>query len=200
MNNWIILLTTAVSNVNNSIHDTEYRKELYNSNILKWLNNTNYIIVVVESSGYDFPDIVNERLYKISLNFETIYSSSQYEAQSIIYALSKIKNTEFYNNCTHILKVTGRYFLENIEDHLNSHLQFQELYLQKHRNDSIKWQHTEYFGIKKELFLLFIEPIKYIGLIEHRLYDFSIDKSCSYIGYFPNNVRRGGDNLLIENL
>ena len=104
MNNWIILLTTAVSNVNNQISDSEYRKELYNSNILKWLNNTNYIIVVVESSGYDFPDIIHERLYKINFKFETaLASSSQYEAQSIIYALVKIKNTDFYQNCTHIL-------------------------------------------------------------------------------------------------
>ena len=201
MINWIVLLTTAVSNVNNTISDTEYRKELYNSNILKWLNNTNYIIVVVESSGYDFPDIVHDRLYKISFKFETgLASSSQYEAQSIIYALEKIKNTDFYNNCTHILKVTGRYFLENIEEHLNSQLQDKDLYLQKHFNDVIKWQNTEYYGIKKELFLSFLEPIIDVGFIEHRLYDFAIDKSCSYIGYFPNNIRRGGDNLLIENL
>ena len=98
------------------------------------------------------------------------------------------------------VKVTGRYFLENIEEHLNNQLQYKDLYLQKHKNDVIKWQNTEYFGIKKELLLSLLEPITDIGYIENRLYEFSVDKSCSYIGYFPNKIRRGGDNLLLEEL
>jgi hypothetical protein len=151
MNNWIVLLTTAVNNFNNTMQYSDYRKQLYNYQILQWLKRTNYKIVVVESSGYDFPDIVNERLHKVIFKFNSgLASSSQYEAQSILYALNDIKNEAFYNNCTHILKVTGRYFLENIEEHLNSQPQYKDLYLQKHRNDSIKWQNSEYYGIKKE--------------------------------------------------
>jgi len=202
MNNWIILLTTAVNNFNNTIKDSEYRKQLYNYQISQWLKRTTFKIVVVESSGYHFPDIINERLHKVTFKFDSeLASSSQYEARSILYALNDIKNTDFYNNCTHILKVTGRYFLENIEQHLNSHPQGKDLYLQKHRNDSIKWQNSEYYGIKKELFPLFLESVKDIGFMEHCLWIFSIDnKSFCHIGYFRNNIRRGGDHLLIKNL
>jgi hypothetical protein len=202
MNNWIILLTTAVTNFNNTMQYSDYRKQLYNYQILQWLKRTNYKIVVVESSGYDFPDIIDERLHKVSFKFNTgLPSSSQYEAQSILNALNDIKNTDFYNNCTHILKVTGRYFLDNVEQHLNRQPQDKDLYLQKHRNDSSKWQHCEYFGIRKELFPIFLNSVKDIGLMENRLWDFSVNnKSYCHIGYFSNNIRRGGDHLLIKNL
>jgi len=202
MNNWIILLTTAVNNVNNTMKYADYRKELYNYQILQWLKRTNYTIVVVESSGYDFPDIVNERLHKVIFKFDKeLASSSQYEAQSILYALNSIKNTDFYDNCTHILKVTGRYFLENLEQHLNNQPQDKDLYLQKHRNDSQNWQNSEYFGIKKELFPLFLDSVKNIGFMENCLWNFSVNnKSYCHIGYFNNNIRRGGDHLLIKNL
>ena len=202
MNSWIILMTTAVTNFNNTMKHSNYRKELYNYQILQWLKRTNFTIVVVESSGYDFPDIFHERLHKVIFKFENgLSSSSQYEAQSILYALDDIKNKDYYTNCTHILKVTGRYFLDNLEKHLNSQPQDKDLYLQKHRNDSIKWQNSEYFGIRKELFPLFLESVKDIGLMENRLWEFSVNnKSYCHIGYFANNIRRGGDNLLIQNL
>lgn len=201
MNKWIILLTTAVSNSNNTIKDTKHRIQLYTSQILLWLKNTRYIIVVVESSGYDFPHIKHERLHKLTFKFTTILaSSSQYEANSILYALNQIKNTEFYNNCTHILKVTGRYFLNNIENHLNSKPQDKDLYLQKRRNNNSKWQNSEYYGIRKELFDNLLQNVKTIGLMENELWLFSINKSGCHIGYFNNNIRRGGDNMLIKQL
>ena len=204
-NKWFILLTTAVANVNNDITDTQYRINLYNSKILEWLEKTNYIIVVVESSGYNFSDITHDRLHKVSFKFEApLKSSSHYEAHSILYALNEIKNTSFYNDCTHILKVTGRYFLDGIEEHLNSKPQDKDLYLQKHRNDKEKSQNSEYFGIRKNLmydFLYdFLNTFKDGYFIEHKLWDFSINKSGCHIGYFDNDVRRGGDNQLIKNL
>jgi len=114
--------------------------------------------------------------------------------------LNEIKNTDYYNNCTHILKVTGRYFLENIEDHLNLKPQDKDLYLQKHRNNKIKWQNSEYYGIRKELFDNLLKNVKTIGFMEHELWSFSINKSGCHIGYFKNTIKRGGDNMLIEQL
>ena len=201
MNKWIVLLTMAVSNSSNTIIDSEYRKKLYAFQIMEWLNKTNCIIVVIESSGYDFPYIENERLHKITFKItENLNSSSQYEAISILHALNEIKDTDYYNECTHILKVTGRYFLYDIENHLNSKPQDKDLYLQKHRNEKIRWQNSEYYGIRKQLFEILLKHVKTSGLMEHTLYNFSINKSGCFIGYFKNNIRRGGDNLLIENL
>jgi hypothetical protein len=201
MNNWIVLLTAAVSNTTNTIHDTEYRKQLYYKQILQWLEKTNYIIVIVESSGYDFPNITHDRLHKITFKFDKpMPSSSQYEAHSILYAIKNIKDCDFYKNCTHILKVTGRYFLSDIEKHLNSKPQDKDLYLQKHRNNNIKWQNSEYYGIRKELFEILLKDVQTAGLMEHELWNFSIGKSGCHIGYFQNDIKRGGDNLLIKDL
>jgi hypothetical protein len=202
MNNWIVLLTTAINNPENLIKDPDLRKVLYHTQIQKWLNETNYDIVVVESSGYNFPEIKHERLHKVIFKFDTnLSSSSQYEALSISRALKDIRNKNFYINCTHILKVTGRYFLKDITNHLNNVEQNKDLYLQKHFNNKKKCQNSEYYGIKKELYDLFIEGgVKKIGLMEDELFKFAISKSICRIGYFPNNIRRGGDNLLIENL
>jgi hypothetical protein len=201
MNNWIILLTTAIDNPSHTITDTEFRKDLYKKQINRWLNETNYIIVVVESSGYDFPDITHERLHKLSFIINAILpSSSQYEAVSIVYALNKIKNEGYYNNCTHILKVTGRYFLENLKLVLDESEQDKDLYLQKHFNETISWQNSEYYGIRKELYCSFIGSILMTGLMEHKLWIFASDKNICRIGTFSNDIRRGGDNMLIENL
>jgi len=201
MNKWIVLLTAAVSNITNTINDVEYRKYLYSKQIIQWLSKTNYTIVIVESSGYDFPNITHDRLHKITFKFDkTMPSSSQYEANSILYAINNISSCDFYKNCTHILKVTGRYFLPDVEKHLNSKPQDKDLYLQKHRKDDIKWQNSEYYGIRKELFDNLLKDVKTTGLMEHELWKFSIGKSGCHIGYFENNIRRGGDNLLIKNL
>lgn len=206
MNKWIVLVTTAINNPLNTIKDSNFRKLLYINQIKKWLNETNYVIVVVESSGYKFPEIEHERLYKVIFNIndfldDLFSSSSQYEAISISRALEDIRNKDFYINCTHILKVTGRYFLKDITNHLNNVEQNKDLYLQKHFNFNKNWQHSEYYGIKKELYDLFIEGgVKKIGLMEVKLFEFAVSKSICRIGYFPNNIRRGGDNLLIENL
>ena len=121
-NKWIILLTTAI-NVNNQ-KQIDYRKKLYLQQIEQWLNNTNFFIFIVESTGSDFfNDIKNKnsnRIDVISLNLEKSNSSYILEAQSIKYAMNFILNTNIGQECTHILKVTGRYFLNDIQDTLHN--------------------------------------------------------------------------------
>jgi hypothetical protein len=193
-NKWIILLTTAVNN-------DEERKKIYISAINKWLNNTSFDIFVVESSGYNFDEIKNDRLHVYTFKFnEKLNSSSQYEAKSILNILNNIKNNEKYKESTHILKVTGRYYLENIESVLNNLENNKDLYLQIHRNNDDKWQNSEYLGIRKDLLSQLANTIKDKGLFENKLYIFSLDKDYIQFGPFKNNVKRGGDNLLLSNL
>lgn len=202
-NKWLVLLTTCVKTTCNSIEDQAYRIDLYKKQIQKWLNNTNYHIVVIESSGHDICNdiIANERLhsYKTILNFS---SSSQSEANSMLYVLDQIKNEDFYINCTHILKVTGRYYLQNIEHVLENYsLKNMNMYVQKHKNISIRWQNTEYYGIKKQLLNQFLETVVVAGLMEHKFYDFiSIHRKTVLLPGFPNNIARGGDRLIINPL
>lgn len=192
-NKWIILLTTAVN-----LEDSEYRKKLYEQQINRWLNETSHEIVVVESSGYDFP-IEHERLHKIIFTIhEKMSSSTHYEAKSILHTLEQIEDEPYYKNCTHVLKVTGRYFLKNIEHVLKNYEPDLDLYLQHHLTGS---QNCEYYGIRKELFIPFIKPIIYGDkLMETCLGDFAINNRFCRIGTFPNDIKRGGDKRLLENL
>lgn len=205
INDLIVILTTSISNKENTITDTEYRKELYSSNILKWLEYTLYPIVVIESSGYNFPEINHERLYKYSFEFDDnikLTHSGDKEIYSLSFVLDKIKDLDIYKNCSHILKVTGRYYLEGIEAVLTSVPLHKELYLQFHRYDDIKYQHSEYFGMKKELLNNFVSDYYNLNgeLMEQKLWGFSINKDKWHIGYFNNKIKRGGDNMLITKL
>jgi len=190
---WIILLTTAVNN------DDE-RKNIYIESITKWLNNTPFNIFVVESSNYPFNEFKdNERFYCHTFSFnEKFPSSSQSEANSILNILDNIKDNEKYKKCKYILKVTGRYYLDGIENVLNNLEDNKDLYLQIHRKNN--WQNSEYYGIKKELLNELCLNIKEIGLFENKLFEFSNNKNWVNIGPFKNNIKRGGDGLIINEL
>jgi hypothetical protein len=204
-NKWIVLLTTCIKTTPlNSISNQEYRTELYKEQIQKWLNNTNYEIVVVESSGSDsFSDLeCNNRLHVYKTIVTDCGSSSQSEANSIMYVLGQIQNEDFYLNCTHILKVTGRYYLQNIQHILQNYpKQDMNMYVQQHKNSNIRWQHTEYYGIKKELFKDMLEPVVIAGLMEHRFYDFiDMNRNVCVLPSFPNKIPTGGTDRIIDPL
>jgi len=192
-NKWCILLTTAVNN-------DESRKKLYIDSITKWLEKTNYDIFVVESSNYSFDELKNERLYVYSFQIEPKNSTTQYEAESILNILEDIKDHPKLEECSHILKVTGRYYLDDIEEVLDSADPDKDFYFQIHRNNN--WQNSEYFGIRKELLKPLIEDIKADEKkhFEHKLYEFSVDKDFVHIGPFKNNIARGGDGLVLKDL
>ena len=198
-NKWAVLLTTAV-NINNDIQDIKNRKIIYSNQIGNWLTKTNMYIFVIESSGYGFPKLCHDRLIKITTKLPKMCSSSQSEAASMLYAINEMKDNEHFKNCSHILKVTGRYFLDNIENVLKNTISNLDVYLQIHKNHTIKWQNTEYYGIKKELIEPFINTVLEIGTMEAKFYDFILSNNLTAqnIGPFKNNIRRGGDKLLIK--
>jgi len=174
------------------------RKDLYITQINRWLLETTLPIFVVESSGYTFNEIKNDRLHVMTLNIpDKLNSSSQYEAKSILYAIQQMQHFQEYVNCTHILKVTGRYFLQNIETKLDTIDKTYDLYLQKHKQ--LNWRNSEYFGIRKELMSPLMESVQN-KLMENALSDYSDNKLYIEIGPFENNVNRGGDSNIIREL
>lgn len=194
-NKWIILLTIAV-NVNN---ESEYRKKLYRIQILNWLHYTDYYIYVIESTGAHL-NITHERLKFVSFKLPKLATSSQSEATSILHILNNIKNDPVYIDCTHILKVTGRYFLHNINGVLNNCVPDLDVYIQ-HRH-GIKSQNTEYFGIRKTLLEKFLLTVVNEGLMENKFYEFILKNKLKVIriGPFANNVARGGDKQIFRQL
>lgn len=203
-NKWIIILTTAL-NVNYKNDDSEIykRRNLYINQITKWLNYTDFDIVVIESTGLGFPKITHPRLHKYVVSLPIYETSSISEAESLLYVLNQIKNESYYQECTHILKVTGRYYLNNIKNILKNSKNDYDLYLQIHKDDNIKWQHTEYYGIRKNLLIPFLLTLRKTKiLMEHAFYNF-IHKykfKITTIGPVLNNVARGGDGLIINPL
>ena len=199
-NKWIVLLTTCINIENsNNKKDIEERKDIYIKQINRWLNETTLPIFVVESSGYTFDEIKNDRLNVISFKInKKLASSSQYEATSILFALDKINKLNI--DYTHVLKVTGRYFLPNIEKILNSNENY-DLYIQTLKNHNSKFQNCEYYGMRKELLKEFAEYVKDNNiLMEHKLYNFLFNLTFINIGPFKNDIPRGGDKMIIRNL
>ena len=195
--NWVVLLTATVSPKMSTKDESESRKKNYVTQINRWINETKLPIFVVENSGYTFDEIPkNNRFNVISFNLEkSILSSSEGEKLSIEYALTQMKNYQEFQNCSHILKVTSRYYLNGIENTLNSLTNEEDLYLQIHR--ITEFQNSEYFGIKKELMSDFLNSINN-QLMEKALYDYSLTHSFKTIGPFENKIQRGGDGLVID--
>jgi len=134
VNKITILLTTTVYVHNHKcyLHQTKWedRRNTYLKSIQQWLQKTNFNIVAVENSGYKFKEL-DELLKKYKSRFEFIgFSESELqeatflnnnnskgasEVFSINYAFQRstlLQSAEF------IIKVTGRYFISELQEYL----------------------------------------------------------------------------------
>jgi hypothetical protein len=127
MSKWCILLTTTV-NVNQEIPNmvqktNQERLETYLTTIHRWLS-TDLPIVVVENSGYTFPELKDTRVEVITfdsmksepfMNFKNFFHLKE----KGIYEINSIHHACFHStqiqNATHLIKVTGRYFIPCLE-------------------------------------------------------------------------------------
>jgi hypothetical protein len=139
-NNIVIILTTTVYHHNVATlaqTDPIDRINIYIKSFSNWLKNTSFNIVVVENSGYSFPDLkeyidmdkYKDRFEIISFNEleidETIFldnleSKGKHELYALKYACSNsnlIKNTQ----PDFIIKITGRYFISSLENFLSGY-------------------------------------------------------------------------------
>lgn len=200
MSSWIVLLTTCIKSFEkNNEDEIKYRKELYEKQINRWLNETNLEIFVIENSDYLYDNIKHARFHLMNIIFDKKFrSTSQYEARSMLHAINIMKETDIFKKCTHILKVTGRYFLQDIEEKIKEKGNNYDLYVQ-HINDlKTRSQNTEYYGIRKEYIEDMLNNVKDVGLMEQCLFHYTLNKKCTILGPFRNDVRRGGDGILYE--
>lgn len=139
LNNITIILTSTV-NINKkkiSIHqkNKDERINTYLKSVLQWLNKTNFNIVLVENSGYNFNELNNEKeIYKDRFEVITFKENELDETKHIkdskskgtseIFAINYAFNNSniIKNNKTNfIIKITGRYFINELEDYLLSY-------------------------------------------------------------------------------
>ena len=162
-NNIGILLTCTVI-INNDIRqlilrNSETRKNIYIKSIKQWLEKTNFPIVVVENSNYNFPELNMEKeLYKDRFEIISFEGTTKkhcekiiekdskgiYELFSIIYAY---EHSSLLRNLDYIIKVTGRYFVPNLEDNLNN--MNQNIYKVVQQKNSYR---CEIIGVHKSVF------------------------------------------------
>jgi hypothetical protein len=132
-----IILTSTV-NVNLKINclfqiDKNERLNTYLKSILQWLEKTNFNIVLVDNSGYNY-DELNEEKEKYKHRFEVIsfIENQVEEAKYLEYNKSKGASEIFaihyaFNNSTiakqsnFIIKITARYYIPELEEYLTNY-------------------------------------------------------------------------------
>jgi len=129
----IILTTTVHVNLKKNYlaqTDKNTRIKTYLKSIKQWLK-TNFHIIVVENSGYTFPELENEKNeYKDRFEVITLdesnepfflrnhFSKGASEIFSIHYAFTQSK---MIHASSFIIKVTGRFFIPELENYLSQY-------------------------------------------------------------------------------
>lgn len=161
-----LLLTTCVNvqekytyMYEKKMSDKNYRHEQYIEVIKKYLATTEYPIYIVESSGYTFPEFQNNKrvsIYSFNLNIV----NNGYKNKTPMEAISILKIYDYYNlsKYKNIVKITGKYFIPNIDKYLNNMDKNALLYLQsiyRKENNKFTYQSSEIVGFKSELIDMF---------------------------------------------
>ena len=132
----ITIILTSTVHVNFKKHflvqvNANDRLQTYLKSVYQWLEKTIFHIILVENSGYTFPELDNEKqLYKdrfevITLNesdepsfSRNVKSKGASEIFSIHYAFKKSK---MIHASTFIIKVTARFFIPELEKYLTQY-------------------------------------------------------------------------------
>jgi hypothetical protein len=181
-----IILTTTVNVTPYSAFQVNKLERIntYLKSITSWLNKTNFNIVVIENSGYEFVELHKEKiLYKDrfeiitynekDINYEHfqmhLNSKGGLEINSIHYAYNIstiVKNSVF------IIKITGRFFIPDLTNYLNNiNLEEYDCLRQNFKNRcEIVGSHIKNFNIifNKNLF------------IKNGIYDYHVENVYDY--------------------
>lgn len=219
-----ILLTTAVDPVKEFKSDKEREEEInkrmniYKDVIDNYMKKTKVRLFIIESTGneklgeiYEKQDRIKYHTFKKkdSLFFNNIdnKSTSSFEAYSILTAYQKF-NLGTYNK---ILKITGRYFVPNIEKIIDEFQEEPDIYVQNICDFPQKSQRSEVFGMKSNLCPgIMIEVIRQKALMERILFNLYFKHETNPDPPFKvqriskikleKPVIRGGDGMSITEL
>lgn len=212
----LLILTTTVS-VQNKVYlfqtDANERAGVYVRKIRKWLSESDFKIVVVENTGYTFPELYEEReIYKD--RFEIIsfveselpeaafLSGNPYKGASEIFAINwAYKNSRF--SADFIIKITGRFFIPQLESYLNSmELSDYDVLVQNRKNRcEMLGCRADHFGLVFNTHLLNRQG-NYDGNVED-VYEFRCENYPRIIHCpeFPiEGTQRGGINEVFYNI
>jgi len=131
--NKVTIILTSTIFVSNKAYlqqrDPNVRLSIYLESFMKWIYNTDFHIIIVENSGYEYNELnyekenFKDRLEVISFNEKELHneiylsqSKGVSELNSINYALnaSKLLLTSRF-----VIKVTGRYYIPSFKNYIN---------------------------------------------------------------------------------
>ena len=136
MNKVIILTCTVNVDLNKSYlfqKDKSERIQNYLKTTLRWLNETNFNIVLVDNSGYTFEELENEKiLFKDRFEVITFVEKNLKEANYLLNNNSKgdselfainyaFENSKISKKSNFIIKITGRFYIPEFEDFLRNY-------------------------------------------------------------------------------
>lgn len=207
----LIILTTTVS-VQDKVYlfqtDKNERAGVYTKKIKQWLKETDFPIVVVENTGYTFPELAEEaEQYKHrfeiisyvedSLPEAEFLKGNPYKGASEIFSIhwayhhTRLLPSEF------IIKITGRFFIPDLQSYLCSlQLENYDVLVQEKKN------RCEMVGCRKDHFdhvfntHLLNRAGNYDGNVED-VYEFRCEQYSSVIHcpeFRIEGTQRGGIN------
>ena len=136
----VLIILTATVNVNlnkDFLFQTNKtdRINIYIKSVLNWLKNTNFNIILIDNSGYEFNELHIEKYnYRHRFNVITFNESTLLEAQYLKnnkskgaseifainyaykYIINKLNPTKLF-----IIKITARFFIPELESYLNTY-------------------------------------------------------------------------------
>lgn len=133
-----VLLLTACVNPNGmdftKLQDADERLRQYKVALQWYLDNTNIRIVFVENSGSDLTDYYKDYIDKGRLEVLTFLGNDYDRSLGKGYGEGKIveyglKNSEWLNNASHIIKITGRLICKNVNQMISAYNKRNTIYL-----------------------------------------------------------------------
>ena len=137
INSNVTIILTSTVNINKKKSflyqiDKNERIKTYLKSILQWLTKTNFNIILVENSGYNFDELNYEKnKYKNRFQVITFKENELNDAKylfnndskgaSEIFAINyAFKNSKFTDSIF-IIKITARYFIPELEEYLSNY-------------------------------------------------------------------------------
>ncbi len=176
-NRYVVLLTTCVEPVTSTNTDTAARRDLYMRNIKRYMDNTNLNIAVIESSGHVFDIPTSHRFQQATIDISNTLNKAAKNVSTIGEAVSVLKAQELglLKGFTHAIKITGKYYLSDLEKELLKIPASADIVYQHTTNTKTRWQNSEVFGFNtnllKPVYDQFLANAKTNLFMEQGIYD-----------------------------
>lgn len=212
-NNIVIILTSTVfikSNIDCMYQCSSLERiKIYINSVVEWLNNTNFKIILVENSGYNFEEL-QKYLEKYNYRFEIITyieeneDSGKYlkwlnsKGSSEVFAINyAFNNSKLITENSFIIKITGRYYIDGLEEYLNNYDCSQYDCLRQNDINRCEMIGSHYKNFNKIFELIFDNTLAEI-IWKTRISKFKNIIICKK--FIIKNTQRGGVNECYDNI